>query len=85
LQDIIPQTLDEATVLSYVSDVPESLLRECLLAGTPDEVIDLAAEWRDHGLQYLVVCNVSALQPSLRRGLAASAPLMKILRRLRKL
>ncbi len=85
LQDIIPQTLDEATVRSYVSDVPVSLLRECLLAGTPDEVIDQAAEWRDHGLQYLVVCNISALQPSLRRGLAASAPLMKILRRLRKL
>lgn len=85
LQDIIPQTLDEATVLSYVSNVPVSLLRECLLAGTPDEVIDQAAEWRDHGLQYLVVCNVSALQPSLRRGLAASAPFMKILRRLRKL
>jgi phthiodiolone/phenolphthiodiolone dimycocerosates ketoreductase len=85
LQDIIPQTLDEATVLSYVSDVPASLLRECLLVGTPDEVIDQAAEWRDHGLQYLVVCNVSALQTSLRRGLAASAPFMKILRRLRKL
>ncbi len=85
LQDIIPQTLDEATVLSYVSDVPASLLRECLLVGTPDEVIDQAAEWRDHGLQYLVVCNASALQPSLRRGVAASAPFMKILRRLRKL
>jgi phthiodiolone/phenolphthiodiolone dimycocerosates ketoreductase len=54
LQDIIPQTLDEPTVLSHVSDVPASLLRECLLVGTPDEVIDQAAEWRDHGLQYLV-------------------------------
>ena len=50
-----------------------------LLVGTPDEVIDQAAEWRDHGLQYLVVCNISALQPSLRRALAASAPFMKIL------
>lgn len=85
LQDLIPQTLDEATVLSYVSDVPTSLLRECLLVGTPDEVIDQAAEWRDHGLQYLVTVNASALQPNLLHGLAASAPFMKILRRLRKL
>jgi phthiodiolone/phenolphthiodiolone dimycocerosates ketoreductase len=32
-----------------------------------------------------VVCNVSALQPSLRRGLAATAPFMRVLRKLRQL
>jgi phthiodiolone/phenolphthiodiolone dimycocerosates ketoreductase len=85
VQDIIPQTLDEPTVLSHVSHVPPSLLRECLLTGTPDEVIDQAAAWRDSGLQYLVACNISALQPSLRRGLASMVPFMKILRGLRKL
>jgi phthiodiolone/phenolphthiodiolone dimycocerosates ketoreductase len=84
-QDFIPQTLDEHTVLSYTSDVPPSLLKEGLLHGTPDEVVDQVAEWRDHGLRYPVIANISAIQPSLRRGLAATAPFITILRRLRKL
>jgi phthiodiolone/phenolphthiodiolone dimycocerosates ketoreductase len=84
-QDLLPQSLDEQTVLSYTSDVPPSLLKESLLTGTPAEVIDQAAEWRDHGLRYAVMANASALQPSLRRGLAASLPFARILRGLRKL
>jgi phthiodiolone/phenolphthiodiolone dimycocerosates ketoreductase len=85
LQDIIPQTIDEQTALSYTSEVPPSLLKEFVLTGTPDQVIDQAAQWRDHGAGYAVVSNVSALQPSLRRGLAATVPFTKILRGLRKL
>ncbi|OBG15726.1 photosystem I reaction center subunit VIII [Mycolicibacterium celeriflavum] len=84
-QDIIPQTLDEQTVLSHTAHVPPSLLKEGALTGTPDEVIDQAAEWRDHGVRYAVMCNVSALQPSLHRGLAATVPFMRVLRGLRKL
>lgn len=84
--DLAPQTIDEQTALSYLSDVPPSLLEEGVFAGTPAAVIDQAAQWRDHGLRYAVVCNASALQPSLRRGLAASgAPFTKILRGLRRL
>ena len=84
-QDLIPQTLEEQAVLSYTKDVPASLLKDAFLAGTPDEVIDQAAELRDHGVRYLVVNNVSVLQPKLLKGLAASAPFLKILRRLKKL
>jgi phthiodiolone/phenolphthiodiolone dimycocerosates ketoreductase len=84
-QDLIPQTLDEQTVLSYIRDVPRSLLKDALLTGTPTEVIDQAAELRDHGLRYLVVSNVSILQPSIVRGLRASAPFFTILRGLKKL
>jgi hypothetical protein len=62
-----------------------SLLKEAVLTGTPDDVIDQAAQWRDHGLRYAVVLNLSTLQPSLRRGLAASIPLATILRGLNKL
>ena len=51
----------------------------------PEDGIGQAAEWRDHGMRYLVVCNVSILQPSLRKGLAATAPFFKILRGLKKL
>ena len=85
LQDLAPQMLDEQTALSYTSDVPLSLLKEGAFTGTPAEVIDQAAEWRDHGLRYVVLCNASAMQPNLRRGLAASVPFARILRGLRKL
>ncbi len=85
LQDLTPQMLDAQTVLSYTSDVPLSLLKEGAFTGTPAEVIDQTADWRDHGLRYVVVCNVSAMQPNVRRGLAASVPFARILRGLRKL
>jgi phthiodiolone/phenolphthiodiolone dimycocerosates ketoreductase len=84
-QDIIPQVLDERTVLALTRDVPASLLRECLLTGTPRDVIEQVAEWRDHGLRYPVISNISAVQPSLRRGLAALLPFARILRGLRRL
>jgi len=48
-------------------------------------VIEQAAEWRNQGMEYVVICNVSAVQPSLRRGLTATVPLMRILRQLRRL
>ena len=84
-QDLLPQTLDEQTVLSYTAQVPASLMKEFFLTGTPQEVIDQAAHWRDHGLRYLVVMNLSILQPSLRNGMAANAPFLRILRGLKKL
>jgi phthiodiolone/phenolphthiodiolone dimycocerosates ketoreductase len=84
-QDLVPQTLDEQTVLSYIKDVPVSLLKDALLTGTPDEVIDQAAQWRDHGVRYLVVSTLSFLQPSLRKGITSSPPFFKVLRGLKKL
>ena len=84
-QDLVPQVLDEETVLSYTRDVPLSMFKECMLTGTPDDVIDQFADWRDQGVRYPVVCNISGLQPSLRKGMAASIPLTRILRGLRKL
>ena len=84
-QDLLPQTLDERTVLSYTARVPASLMKEFFLTGTPREVVDQAAEWRDRGLRYLVVMDLSILQPSLRNGLAANAPFFRILRALRQL
>jgi phthiodiolone/phenolphthiodiolone dimycocerosates ketoreductase len=84
-QDLIPQTLDEQTVLSYLRNVPVSMLKDVLLTGTPNEVIDQAAEWRDHGVRYLVASNVSHLQPKLGKSIASVAPFFKILRGLKKL
>ena len=84
-QDIIPQVFDEESVLKYTSNVPLSLLKDACLQGTHDEIVDQLADWRDHGLSYPVLLNLSTLQPSLRRGLAAGNPFAKILRGIRKL
>ncbi len=84
-QDIIPQVFDEEAVLKYTANVPRSLLKDACLQGTHDEIVDQLADWRDHGLGYPVLLNLSTLQPSLRRGLAASSPFAKIMRGVRKL
>jgi phthiodiolone/phenolphthiodiolone dimycocerosates ketoreductase len=85
VQDLVPQTIDQQTALSYAAQVPLPLMKEITFNGTPDEVIDQVADWRDHGLRYLLVINGSMLNPKLRKGSAASLPHMKVLRRLKKL
>ena len=85
VQDLIPQTIDKQTALSYTEKVPASLMKEFFFNGTPTEVIDQVAEWRDHGLRYLIVINGSLVKPSLRKGAAASLPHVKVLRGLNKL
>ena len=84
-QDLIPQTLDEATVLKYIADIPLALMRGIGLTGTAGDVLEQAAVWRGHGVRHLVVCNVSALQPSLRRCMASLGPFHRILWGIRRL
>ncbi|MCW2553840.1 MAG: class flavin-dependent oxidoreductase [Mycobacterium sp.] len=84
-QDILPQDMDEQTALSHVKAVPTSLLRAMILNGTPEEVLEQAAEWRDHGVRYLVLVNATPMQRSLRNGLAAMPAFTRILHRLKKL
>jgi len=85
VQDLVPQLIDKQTALSYTAKGPASLMKEICFNGTPGEVIDQVAEWRDHSLRYLLVINGSHLNPSLRKGLAAGPPFVKILRALKKL
>ena len=84
-QDILPQLLDEATVLSHVAAAPLSLIRQCLLSGTPDEILDQLAAYRDHGVRYPVLLNASPIQPKLSRGLPTALPFMRILRGIGKM
>jgi phthiodiolone/phenolphthiodiolone dimycocerosates ketoreductase len=84
-QDLVPHAFDEQTALSYAGEVPPPVMREVFLSGTPDEVIDQAAQWRNRGARYVVVADVSSLQRSLRGGLAAMPSFAKVLRGLRKL
>jgi len=46
--------MDEQTALSHVAQIPSALLRETTLNGTPQEVIEQAAQWRDCGVWRLV-------------------------------
>ena len=85
VQDLMPQTIDQQTALSYTAKVPASLMKELTFNGTPDEVVDQVAQWRDQGLRYLLIINASPLNPKLRKSLAANAPFIKILRSLKKL
>jgi phthiodiolone/phenolphthiodiolone dimycocerosates ketoreductase len=84
-QDLLPHGIDEQTALSHAAAVPSSVLREFLLNGTPDEVIEQAAQWRDVGVRYIVLVNASIMQRSLRKGLASQLPFMKLLTGLKRL
>ncbi|TDL07317.1 LLM class flavin-dependent oxidoreductase [Mycolicibacterium obuense] len=85
VQDLVPQTIDYDSALAYTKAVPASLMREITFSGTADEVLGQIAEWRDHGLRYLLVMNASQLNPRLRKAVAASGPFGTVLRGLKKL
>jgi phthiodiolone/phenolphthiodiolone dimycocerosates ketoreductase len=84
-QDILPQDWDEQTALSHIKAIPTDVVRAAMLCGTPDEVLEQAAGWRDHGVRYIVVADFTALQRDMRKGLAGMLPFGKILRSLKKL
>ncbi|KAF0957138.1 Phthiodiolone/phenolphthiodiolone dimycocerosates ketoreductase [Rhodococcus sp. T7] len=84
-QDILPQTIDEATALDYGRRAPVSLIRDFFLVGTPAEVLDQIAERRDHGLVYAVMVDLGGCHPRLSEGLRASISFAKVLRGVRRL
>lgn len=84
-QDLMPQDWDEQKALSFIKDIPRGVQREVGLTGTADEVIEQVAEWRDHGVRYLVLMNASFMQRSMRAALASAVPFYKIIQGLKKL
>ena len=56
-----------------------------LLEGTPDEVLERAAEWRDCGVRYVVLANMGVMQQNLRKGMASVMSFTEVVRRLKKL
>jgi phthiodiolone/phenolphthiodiolone dimycocerosates ketoreductase len=48
-------------------------------------VVDQIAEFRDQGLRYLVVGNAGAIQTSLVKSAATTAPYVNVVRALRRL
>ncbi|MGV0713776.1 LLM class flavin-dependent oxidoreductase [Mycolicibacterium sp. XJ662] len=84
-QDLLPQDMDEQEALSHIKAIPTEVVRNMFLAGTPDEVIERAAEWRDCGVRYIVLANVSLMQRNLRKGLASLLSFNKVISGLKKL
>jgi phthiodiolone/phenolphthiodiolone dimycocerosates ketoreductase len=84
-QDLLPQGWDEQTALAHLKDIPTSLLREYYLHGTPDEILDQAAEWRDCGVRYFVLANLATVARSLKTALTSPLAFSQLLRKLRKL
>ncbi|MGE2714262.1 LLM class flavin-dependent oxidoreductase [Mycolicibacterium litorale] len=84
-QDLLPHAWDEKTALSYVGKVPIDVVRNSLLCGTPDEIVDQAAVWRDCGVRYLVLSDITMLQRRLLKGFAGVPMGLKAVRGLKRL
>jgi phthiodiolone/phenolphthiodiolone dimycocerosates ketoreductase len=84
-QDILPHDIDEQTALGYIDQIPLAVMLDATLNGPPQEVLEQAAQWRDHGVRYLVLSNVSPLQRSLRKGLASARHFTTVIRGLKRL
>jgi phthiodiolone/phenolphthiodiolone dimycocerosates ketoreductase len=84
-QDLLPHGFDEQEALSYIKKIPTEVVRNGLLTGTPGEIADRVAEWRDHGVRYLVLANIGMMQRHLRKGLASQVAFSQAVSRLKKL
>jgi phthiodiolone/phenolphthiodiolone dimycocerosates ketoreductase len=84
-QDLLPQDWDEETALSHVKGIPPSVVSELYLNGTPDEILDQVAQWRDCGVRYLVLLNMATVARSLKTALTSPLAFGQVLRKLRTL
>ena len=84
-QDFVPHDMDEQTAVQLTETIPPAMLVDTMLNGTPTEVIDQAAEWRDRGVRHMVLGLLSTMQPNLRKGLASIPSFVKVVRGLKKL
>ncbi|SPM34069.1 phthiodiolone/phenolphthiodiolone dimycocerosates ketoreductase, partial [Mycobacterium rhizamassiliense] len=83
-QDLLPHGIDEQTALSHAAAIPPRVIRDSALCGTPDEVIDQLTQWRDCGVRYVVLGNLSMMQRSLRKGMTSALSFGRIVQALKK-
>jgi phthiodiolone/phenolphthiodiolone dimycocerosates ketoreductase len=77
--------MDEQTIREKASQVPLSVVKGMVLNGTVDDVLEQAADWRDHGVRYIVVVNFGPMVPSLRGAVSTVLPFNRVVRRLKQL
>jgi phthiodiolone/phenolphthiodiolone dimycocerosates ketoreductase len=80
LQDLLPHVIDHDTAMSYVEKVPASLVRDYCLAGSPDDVRDQLAVWRDHGLRHALLLNLGGFGQGVRQSVMAVPSFVRALR-----
>lgn len=85
LQDIMPHTLTEQQALRCAEQVPDALLGAEFPNGTPADIVDRIAEYRNHGLRHAVLVNMSVLHPNLSAGLGSAIPFITAIRQLRRM
>jgi len=85
MQDHVVYTMDEETIREKSTHVPLSVVKAMLLNGTPEDVLEQAAEWRDHGVRYIVVVNFGPMQPGVRDAMTTVMPFLKVVRQLKRL
>ncbi len=85
MQDHVAFTMDEQTIREKASQVPLSVVKGMVLNGTVDDVLEQAADWRDHGVRYIVVVNFGPMVPSLRGAVSTVLPFNRVVRRLKQL
>jgi phthiodiolone/phenolphthiodiolone dimycocerosates ketoreductase len=77
--------MDEQTIREKSAQVPLSVVKGMVLNGTVGDVLEQAAEWRDHGVRYIVVVNFGPMVPNVRTSLATVLPFNKVVRGLKRL
>jgi phthiodiolone/phenolphthiodiolone dimycocerosates ketoreductase len=66
--DFIPTTVERAESLRIIEAIPPKVVRHYAFAGTPKQVAEELADYRDAGLRHLVMWNITAFgDPSLAR------------------
>jgi phthiodiolone/phenolphthiodiolone dimycocerosates ketoreductase len=85
MQDHVAFTMDDKTIRDMAAKVPLPVVKGMMLHGTPDEVLEQAAVWRDHGVRHIVVVNFGPMQPDVRTGLATMLPFNAVVRGLKRL
>lgn len=79
--DFIPTTIPRAESLRIIDTIPPEVVRHYAFCGTPAEVAEQLYEYREAGLEHLVMWNITAFgDPSLARwSFGAMAELKKLL------
>ena len=85
MQDHVAFTMDEQSIRETAAQVPLSVVKGMVLNGTVNDVLEQAAEWRDHGVRHIVVLNFGPMAPGLRNALATIGPFNRVVRGLKRL
>ncbi|MGW6796320.1 LLM class flavin-dependent oxidoreductase [Streptomyces chartreusis] len=85
LQDLLPHLLDHDTAMSYIDKVPPAMVRDYCLVGSPEEIRDQLAVWRDHGLRHALLLNLGSFGQSIRQAVTAVPYFVRTLRLVGKL